>query len=58
MNCPVASTKYGMLETPDLRNFGRSDQLHLAIHTVHQFHEKSKRYPNASDAAAIVELAK
>jgi ubiquitin-activating enzyme E1 len=34
---PVASSQYGMLETPDLRFFGRSEQLHLAIHAILNF---------------------
>jgi len=28
---PAASAQYGMLETPDLRFFGRSEQLHLGL---------------------------
>ena len=34
---PVASSQYGMLETPDLRFFGRSDQLHLAFNAILEF---------------------
>jgi len=34
---PVASSQYGMLETPDLRFFGRSEQLHLAFCGIWQF---------------------
>ena len=28
---PAGSSQYGMLETPDLSKFGRSDQLHIAL---------------------------
>jgi ubiquitin-activating enzyme E1 len=34
---PVASSQFGNLETPDLRYFGRSDQLHLAYCAIFQF---------------------
>jgi ubiquitin-activating enzyme E1 len=51
---PVASSKYGMLETPDLGNFGRSEQLHIAIRAVHKFQATHKRYPSAGDSAEIV----
>jgi len=36
---PVAATKYGMLEAPDLRFWGRSDQLHLAFSGIFDFHK-------------------
>jgi len=35
---PVASSACGMLETPDLRNWGRSDQIYVAVRAVHAFH--------------------
>jgi len=35
---PLASATYGMLETPDLRNWGRSDHLHIALRAIHDFH--------------------
>lgn len=54
---PAASTKYGMLETPDLRNWGRSDQLHIAIRAIHEFYEKNGAYPEIGDAGVVVELA-
>lgn len=34
---PVASTEFGMLQTPDLRFFGRSEQLHLAFSGIWRF---------------------
>jgi ubiquitin-activating enzyme E1 len=44
---PVASSQYGMLETPDLRYFGRSEQLHLAIHSILNFaNAKSGHLPD------------
>ena len=55
---PVASSKYGMLETPDLRHFGRSDQLHVAVRTVHAFQRKHGRYPGPSDAEEVLTLAR
>ena len=55
---PTASSRYGMLETPDLRFFGRSEQLHQAIRATHQFHEENKRYPALADAEAVLAIAK
>ena len=37
MHNPIASSQYGMLETPDLRYFGRSEQLHLAYLAIFEF---------------------
>ena len=34
---PIASSQYGMLETPDLRYFGRSDHLHIGFHAILEF---------------------
>jgi ubiquitin-activating enzyme E1 len=34
---PVASSASGMLETPDLRYWGRSDHLHLAFSAIFHF---------------------
>jgi len=53
---PVASSPDGMLMCPDFRLFGRSDQLHLAIKTVWEFHKKNQRYPNAADWDACKEI--
>jgi len=55
---PTASTKFGMLETPDLRQFGRSEQLHVAFRAVHAFHSEHKRYPGSADVPKVLELAK
>ena len=55
---PVASSQYGMLETPDLRFFGRSDQLHLALHAVLEFHLQNGRLPDTNDQDNVLELAK
>lgn len=56
---PVASSQFGMLETPDLRYFGRSDQLHLAICAIFAFKQANGRLPenNAEDQNACLELA-
>jgi hypothetical protein len=43
---PVASSAYGMLETPDLRYFGRSDHLHLAFSAIWEFQKTHSRLPN------------
>lgn len=55
---PVASSQYGMLETPDLRFFGRSEQLHLAFAGVWEFQKTHGRRPanNAEDIAAVIAL--
>lgn len=45
---PAASSQYGMLETPDLSKFGRSDQLHAALIGILSFIAKYNRYPENS----------
>ena len=52
---PVASSQYGMLETPDLRFFGRSDQLHLAYLGIFDFQRSHGRLPgnNEEDFQAV-----
>lgn len=47
-----------MLETPDLRCFGRSEQLHIAIRAVHAFRSKHQRYPEFADQDEVLALAK
>ena len=56
---PVGSTAFGMLETPDLAKFGRSEQLHAALFGVHAFVTANKRYPedNAVDTKACLDMA-
>jgi ubiquitin-activating enzyme E1 len=46
---PAASSQYGMLETPDLRYFGRSDQLHLAFLGILEFHKTEGRLPGNNE---------
>jgi hypothetical protein len=48
-----------MLETPDLRYFGRSDCLHVGLRAIHQFWDAKKRYPDGSEAEAaqVYEMA-
>jgi ubiquitin-activating enzyme E1 len=46
---PIASSQYGMLETPDLRYFGRSDQLHLAFSGILDFHKTQGRLPGNNE---------
>lgn len=57
---PVASSQYGMLETPDLRFFGRSEQLHLGFCALWEFQKVSGRKPanTEEDIAACVAHAK
>jgi ubiquitin-activating enzyme E1 len=55
---PVASSKYGMLELPDLGKFGRSDQLHIAFRAVWAFQKANGRYPDLADKEAFVALGK
>lgn len=54
---PAASSQFGCLETPDLRCFGRSEQLHIAIRAVHAFRTKHARYPEFADQVEVLELA-
>lgn len=46
---PVASSQFGMLETPDLRFFGRSEQLHLAFSGIFQFQKEHGHLPHNSE---------
>lgn len=49
-----------MLETPDLRFFGRSEQLHTAIMAVHAFRQAEGRFPGNTkdDLDKTVQIAK
>ena len=49
-----------MLETPDLRFFGRSDQLHIAYCAVFEFQKNHGKLPSNTedDKKAILEIAK
>lgn len=57
---PVASSQYGMLETPDLRFFGRSEQVHLAYSAIFEFQKAHNRLPTNSDddQKEVLELVK
>lgn len=46
---PVASSPDGMLQVPDLRFWGRSDQLHLAVRALHRSYANG-RYPDYDQA--------
>lgn len=56
---PLASTQYGMFETPDLSKFGRSDQLHYALYGVLNFMKANNKFPenNEGDIKSCQELA-
>jgi len=47
---PAKSSQYGALETPDLRFFGRSEQLHLAFNAIWEFQKKHNRLPTNTEA--------
>jgi ubiquitin-activating enzyme E1 len=51
---PTASSQYGMLETPDLRFFGRSEQLHLALRGIWQFQKEHKHLPGEGEIAHVI----
>jgi ubiquitin-activating enzyme E1 len=57
---PAAASKYGALEMPDLKLFGRSEQLHLAIYAVHIFRDEHGKMPcdNKEDLDKVVAIAK
>jgi hypothetical protein len=42
---PVGSSHFGMLETPDLAKFGRSDQLHSALIGIYNYCKETNDYP-------------
>lgn len=47
---PVASSEFGMLHTPDLRCFGRPEQLHLAFCGIWRFQQQNEgRLPGNSE---------
>jgi len=47
---PAGSSQFGMLETPDLAKFGRSDQLHAALFGITAFVKANGRYPEDTEA--------
>jgi len=57
---PVACTADGMLMIPDLKLFGRSEQLHIGVFAVHSFREEFGRNPenNDDDLSKVVATAK
>jgi len=52
---PATASNYGMLETPDLAKFGRSEQLHAALVGLHEYITKNNDFPgnNADNVAAV-----
>lgn len=54
---PVASSASGMLETPDLRFWGRSDHLHRALWAIHEFHSQNGQYPSFEQREDVGKLA-
>jgi ubiquitin-activating enzyme E1 len=57
---PAASSQYGMLETPDLRYFGRSEQLHLAYLAIWDFQRTHGRVStnNEEDIQTVLATVK
>lgn len=53
MKKPAANHPSQALETPDLRFFGRSEQLHLAYCALYAWHEKHKAYPDGFNEEGI-----
>lgn len=49
IKAPASCSPEGMLMLPDLKVFGRSEQLHVAIFAVHTFREEFSRNPNNND---------
>lgn len=56
---PASASQFGMLETPDLSKFGRSEQLHAALVGVYMYAKANNGYPgnNADNVAKVKELA-
>lgn len=57
---PVASSPFGMLETPDLRFFGRSEQLHLALLALWEYQKNhADKLPSTEEEVQeVLKLAK
>ena len=58
LNNPAASSQYGMLETPDLRFFGRSEQLHISLRAIWHFQKEHGRLPGEADVPQVIQYAK
>lgn len=56
---PAAASQYGMLETPDLAKFGRSEQLHTALIGIYKYAKENNAYPgnNADNCAKAKDTA-
>ena len=54
---PLSAQSSGMLETPDMNFWGRSDQLHVGLVTIFEFLAKEGRLPQMEDANSCWELA-
>ena len=56
---PAAASQFGMLETPDLSKFGRSEQLHAALVGIYEYVKANNAYPgnNADNVAKVKELS-
>lgn len=54
---PAASSDEGMLVTPDLAKFGRSEQLHAALFGIHAYVLKHAKYPASGDVEEVLQLA-
>lgn len=54
---PAAASNFGMLETPDLAKFGRSEQLHAALIGLYEHGKTTNTYPGPDGVAKVRELA-
>jgi len=56
---PASASNFGMLETPDLAKFGRSEQLHAALIGIYKYCQANNEYPgnNADNVAKVKEMA-
>jgi ubiquitin-activating enzyme E1 len=56
---PAAASNFGMLETPDLAKFGRSEQLHAALIGIYLYIKENNDYPgnNADNVAKAKQMA-
>ena len=55
---PVASTVDGFLQLPDLRFFGRSEQLHISLKAIWHFQKEHGKLPGEADVSHVIEIAK
>ncbi len=55
---PALSSDAGFLQSPEIRLFGRSEQLHLANRAIWHFQKEHGKLPGEVDVPKIIEIAK